>query len=216
MEIFLVSKHIAICTLILLACSTSIAQESASNEAMVIGANINGKNVEVGAPVDVLLEFNVTQPWCGLDIQWGDGQEETVRVGHEKFNKFPLRLSHAYQAPGQFTLKIVGKQITRGLRSASPCLGLPMQTIVMVESAQQKAEAERSRIEANRTKEEVGRRTRELEEKEAELRRREEKLERDRKAQDRRDQEHKANSTSTPTLPIQQPVPVKKPTIDPF
>jgi len=219
------TKQISTLALVALTSYSSFAQNSASDSAEVKAANISGKNVGVGAPVTVLLEFNVPQPWCGLEIQWGDGEDNTVRVGHEKNNTFPLQLTHAYKAPGQFTIKIVGKQITRGLKSAGPCGGLPKQTAVVVTSEQQKAEEERSRTEANRTKEEADRRARELEEKEAELRRREDKLEKDRRAQEKREQElkarqkaveNKASSTPAPIQPTPQPAPSKKPTIDPF
>ena len=222
-------KHIrhfsAAIGLSVIACSHSFAQDSSNTVATVSGAKIGERNTEVGLPVTITLEFDSPRPWCGLEVQWGDGAEDTVRVGHEKFNNFPLQITHTYKTPGQFLLKIVGKNISRGLRSATPCGGLPKETTVTVESAQQKAEAEKSRNEANRAKEEADRKYRELEEKEAELRRREEKLERDRRTQDKREQELKAkqqaelnkqNSTATPTLPSQQTAPSKKPTVDPF
>lgn len=204
--------------LIGLSSSPSLAQDSSRNFAAVTNAKISGKTVEVGTPVTVSLEFNVPQPWCGLEINWGDGQVDTVRVGHENNNQFPLQLSHTYQSPGKFNLKIVGKDISRGLRSASACEGLPQQTIVTVESTQQKAEVDRAKAEADR-------RARELEEKEAELRKREEKLERERRAQEKREQElktrqqaleNKASLPSAPAQPSQSAIPGKKPAIDPF
>jgi hypothetical protein len=201
-----------------LICSSTFAQDSASNTAAVTDAKISATTVEVGSTVTVSLAFNVPQPWCGLEINWGDGQENTVRVGHEKNTQFPLQLSHTYQSPGKFNLKIVGKGISRGLLSAGACGGLPQQTVVTVESAQQKAEV-------NRAKDEADRRARELEEKEAELRRREEKLERDRRAQEKREQElktrqqaveSKASTSSAPAQSSQSAAPTKKPAIDPF
>jgi hypothetical protein len=205
--------------------SSSFAQDSARNTAAVSAAKISGKKFEVGVPVNVSLEFDAAQPWCGLEIQWGDGIEDTVRVGHESHNKFPLQLTHTYQVPGQFLLKIVGKNVMRGFKSANSCEGLPKQITITVESTQQKAEAERVRNEANQAKDDADRRSRELAEREADLRKREGKLEKDRQDQERRVQELIArqraieNKSSLPpntALPSQPPAANKKPAIDPF
>lgn len=214
--------HTLTLILISLSCFSSFAQDSANNAAAVSAAKISEKKAEVGTPVNVSLEFNTPQPWCGLEIQWGDGSEDTVRVGHANYNKFPLQLIHTYTAPGQFVLKVIGEQIIRGFKSASPCEGLPKQILITVESAQQKAEVER----ASQAKEEADKKSRELSEKEADLRAREENLEKSRRVQERREQEfitrqqaveNKTNSPPPHTIRQSQPPSAnRKSTIDPF
>jgi hypothetical protein len=198
----------------------------ATVEPTITGAKIQNRNAVVGTAVTIYIEFNtkeVPKPWCGFEINWGDGDSQDVRAGHDGADRFPLQLSHIYRTPGQFNLRISGKYLSRGFLSANACAGGTKQTLVTVtDPAEEKATRD-----AERFKEETDRKARELEVKEAALRRLAEKLELVRKVQEEKEQKLKAQqraneSKPTPSRPNPNASPApqanspKKPVVDPF
>jgi hypothetical protein len=194
-------------------------------EPTITGVRVDNSKVDIGASVGLQVDFNtkeVSRPWCGFEISWGDGDKQDVRAGHDGADNFPLRFSHVYRTSGQFNLRISGKYISRGLKSAGACAGGDKQAILtVVDGAESKAKAT-----AVKEHDEVERKARELAMKEVELRQMAERLERERADQDKRDRAFRASQRAAevkreqaPTLPTvakPQVAPSGKPTIDPF
>ena len=82
--------------------------------------------VAVGASLPIQIDLDIraeTRPYCGLMVDFGDGSSQDVRAGENGAGDFPVRLNHVYKNPGQYTLRVEGKFLTRGLFSASSCKG---------------------------------------------------------------------------------------------
>jgi len=133
-----------------------------------------------GSAIPVQIRFSgVTEAnsYCGLEVNYGDGEIQAIRAGQNGAQDFPLKLTHIYKVPGQYAIAVVGKFVTRGLKSASACGGPAKQaSITIFDEAAEKA------------KQEAARRERDLADREQELRRVSERLERDRKEQAAKEQ----------------------------
>jgi len=58
--------------------------------------------------------------YCGLIINFGDGQEQQVRI---ESAQAPLRVQHFYKNAGVYAVSVEGKTIFRGFRTAISCQG---------------------------------------------------------------------------------------------
>lgn len=58
---------------------------------------------------------------CGLQIDWGDGKVERLRVGEGQQLPPPYKISHTYSIPNTYKLRISGEFLSRGLRSVLAC-----------------------------------------------------------------------------------------------
>jgi hypothetical protein len=67
----------------------------------------------------VVLEKTFDGPSCGMEVAWGDGKADQVRLETRK----PVTLEHRYAAPGAFAVVADGKIMVRGLNTAFPCRG---------------------------------------------------------------------------------------------
>ncbi len=160
-----------------------------------------GKQLDMGAISELAISFDQgsgSAVWCGLSIRWGDGQEQTIRIGDDQFKTSPAIVPHTYTRAGNFRVDVEGRPMVRGLRSAAGCDGRPAPLDVTVVDKQAQAEAQRqqaeqARLEAERRQQaeqervraeqekqraeqarlEAERRQREFAEKELELKRRE-------------------------------------------
>lgn len=107
-------------------CNNSLAQE-------IQDVKVSETRIATGVPLQIQIEFNssnVSNPTCGLEINFGDGSINAVRVGANGPQDFPLKLTHSYKSPGQYALRVEGKAIFRGLNSAFGCSGSAKQLIV--------------------------------------------------------------------------------------
>jgi len=58
---------------------------------------------------------------CGLQIDWGDGKIERLRVGEGQQLAPPYKINHTYSAPNNYKVRISGEFLSRGLRSVPAC-----------------------------------------------------------------------------------------------
>ena len=157
----------------------------------------SGKQLEMGVISELVIAFeqaNNSVNWCGLQVRWGDGQEQTLRIGDDQYKTSPALVPHTYTKAGNFRVDVEGRPMIRGLRSAVGCDGrpVPVDVVVVDKQAQaeaqrleaerrlkdQQAEIERQKLDAERQRAEQARleaekRQREFAEKELELKRRE-------------------------------------------
>ncbi len=161
----------------------------------------SGKQLDMGSISELVIQFDQSAGgtnWCGLLVRWGDGQEQTLRIGDDQFKTSPAIVPHTYTKAGNFRVDVEGRPMVRGLRSAVGCDGRPSPVDVVVVDKQaaaaaaaeaqrqeaerrlreQQAEAERMKAEqarqqAEQARIEADRRQREFAEKELELKRRE-------------------------------------------
>jgi len=117
-------------------CNDLLAQE-------IQGIRVVQTRIATGAPLLIQIDFNNSNagnPNCGLEINFGDGDTSTVRVGANGPQDFPLKLTHSYKSPGQYALRAEGKGIFRGLKSALACGGSVAQlTVTAFDEAAEKA-----------------------------------------------------------------------------
>jgi hypothetical protein len=168
---------------------TFVAVVSASSHAQeIVALKIEQAKLSPNIPISIQVDFNlanVQQAYCGLEISFGDGDTRTVRAGMNGAQDFPLKLTHSYANPGKYVVKVEGKSVIRGLKSAGACQGASKQLSLMIAD-----EA------ADRVKEDMAKRERELAAKQIELQQLAEKIEREKteqaaKEQQLRDQELK-------------------------
>ncbi|MDM0029582.1 hypothetical protein [Variovorax saccharolyticus] len=147
--------------------------------------SIDRERVAVNEPIKLTLEFQAADKmWCGLKVNFGDGDEREVGV-----DRNPIVLKKEYAAAGRYRIRAEGKILLRGLRSAIPCFGSEQSPQIVIidpaadRSAQREAEAK----------------ARELDDREAQLRARERAL------------EERASASSVPATKRLPPTAVAKP-----
>ena len=128
------AKSILLSTLVLLGTTQVLAQEIKS-------ANFTSAQSSMGNSVELTITFQATgnPPWCGLLVEWGDGEKQNVRVGDDNFKTSPITLTHKYATAGNFNTMV------RGLKTAQACGGVvkPAQINIVDAVAIQQAEARR-------------------------------------------------------------------------
>jgi hypothetical protein len=144
--------------------------------------------VAQGSQVTLLIEFRSSQaPWCGLNLNWGNGEEQDLRIGDDDRKNSPVAVTRTFNSAGTFTVQARGKFLTRGLKSAPACevSAMPVRITVFdeaAERAERQRELERQQSEAARraaeaqaeqARRESDLRQRELAQRELELKRRE-------------------------------------------
>jgi hypothetical protein len=82
--------------------------------------------------VVVQLTPNNNTVWCGLRVEYGDGRTQEIRVGSEGFQSLPLKLTHRFVGSGEYNIRIFGRYLSRGLKSANACEGSPISVPVKV------------------------------------------------------------------------------------
>lgn len=75
--------------------------------------------VRAGQAAKITIRAGSNPPrWCGLQVDFGDGQTHSVRVGPDIF--FPVTLDVTYPRPGDYTIRASGTRITTRM----PCAGV--------------------------------------------------------------------------------------------
>lgn len=161
------------------------------------GMTVDKEKVAIEEPFKLVVSFTDRgSVYCGLRVNFGDGEVREVRIDHT-----PFTLSKKYAAAGRYEIQADGKFLPRGLMTAIGCLGSAQLAYVEVTDAEAEA-ARRSQAQ------DLKRQKRQLEEKERRLRLREAELEREREQQQR-----KAAERPAPAPPPPAPAPaIKKPT----
>ena len=134
------AKSILLSTVVLLSTTQVLAQEIKS-------ATFASSQSSMGNSVDLTITFQTTgnPPWCGLLVEWGDGEKQNVRVGDDNFKTSPITLTHKYATAGNFNATVKGNTMVRGLKTAQACGGVvkPAQINIVDTVAIQQAEARR-------------------------------------------------------------------------
>lgn len=68
--------------------------------------------------VRIDLDSGENKPWCGLRVNFGDGDGRDERV-----EQVPVVLHKRYTKPGVYTISVEGKTLVRGLKTAFSCMG---------------------------------------------------------------------------------------------
>jgi len=126
----------------------------------------------MGNTVDMTIVFQSTgpTPWCGLLIEWGDGEKQNIRIGDDNFKTSPITLNHKYNLEGTFNAVVKGNTMVRGLKTAQACEGVIRPATIKVVDTLAIQQAEARRIAAA---EESDRANKAIDAKELELKRRE-------------------------------------------
>ena len=77
--------------------------------------------VNTGASLRVEFTPAANASACGVTVDWGNGAKQDIRLGIDSFKDSPATLTQAYPNPGSYNIKLEGKFLTRGLRSAAAC-----------------------------------------------------------------------------------------------
>lgn len=170
----------------------------------------------------ILIDYESTKaPWCGLNIAWGNGDEQDLRVGDDDTKSKPLKIKHVYTSFGSYMIVVTGRSLRRGLFSASECevAVKPIKVTVFdamteerdrrqAREQQEAAEKQRTaRIQDEMRRKELEIRQQDLAQRELELKRKELEL---REAALKREEE----SRRTPApLPVTTPTPPKSPPV---
>lgn len=64
-----------------------------------------------------------TNVWCGLRIEFGDGNSKNIRVGENGDKDLNFTYKYTYPNVGTYTASVVGVFMSRGLKSAIGCTG---------------------------------------------------------------------------------------------
>jgi hypothetical protein len=216
------AKSILLSMFVLLSATQVLAQEIKS-------ASFANSQSAMGNSVDLTINFQSTggTTWCGLLIEWGDGEKQSVRVGDDNYKTSPITLTHKYATAGTFNATVKGNTMVRGLKTAQACGGAvkPAQINIIDTVAIQQAEARRVAAErekaaleeAERAKksalEEADRAKKALEAKEFEMKRKELEMKEEmlKREEDLRKREDEARKRSQQRPPAATPAPAAAP-----
>lgn len=127
---------------------------------------LKGNQFAKDVPVNLEVHFNAGgSNYCGLVVDWGDGQKSNVRIGDDNLKTSPIALSHTYANAGNYTVSGQGQLMIRGLKTAAACDGRPSPVqllVVDVKEQQRQADAKALEAERNRALKEVEDRQRQL------------------------------------------------------
>lgn len=210
----------------LLLAGASLAVMS-SSQAQTVTRLAMKDRIPAGAQVQLSVEFQPSgNNWCGLNIDWGNGERRDIRLGDDDFKTSPAVLRYTYPNPGNYVIVAKGTFLRRGLKSAGECTvaARALQVTVVDEVAEQRlrdaAQREREANERQREAEAKQRETeakqRELAQKELELKRKE--LEMREAALKREEEARRAAATPAPApapRPVAAPTPAPRPAAKP-
>lgn len=142
---------------------------------------LENNNASIQSETVLLINIRPSDPnFCGMRIEWGDGEGQDFR--YEKAISEPIKITKKYVRPGDYTISVKGKYLSRGLKSLAACNGanltLPIKVVDM-DQVRQKNEVDRAneqlRIEtAIRQDLELRLRAEQIKQQEAQLKQREE------------------------------------------
>ena len=79
-----------------------------------------GQSISMALAVDF---SNAKTPLCAIEVNYGDGNSETLRVEQSMLRNNQLPLQHTYHNEGNYTLRIEGRTMFRGFKTAMACQG---------------------------------------------------------------------------------------------
>jgi hypothetical protein len=81
----------------------------------------------VNRPTKVVIDFAAADRWCGLRVDFGDGDVSDLLV-----EQFPLTIVRRYTAPGRYMVRAEGRLLMRGMASSPPCTGARRSALITV------------------------------------------------------------------------------------
>ena len=73
--------------------------------------------------VNLAKPFTNTNVWCGLRIEFGNGESKNIRVGEDGDKDLNLTYKYTFPNAGTYSASVVGVYMSRGLKSATACMG---------------------------------------------------------------------------------------------
>jgi len=93
----------------------------------IVSFNVEPEKVVEGTEavfrVNLAKPFTNTNVWCGLRIEFGDGESKNIRVGENGDEDLNFTYKYTYSNVGTYNASVVGEFMTRGLKSATACMG---------------------------------------------------------------------------------------------
>jgi hypothetical protein len=118
MSFFLTPKIIALT--LLLNASMAYAQE-------ILTFSVESEKIIEGTEAVFQVKFAPSSPsanvWCGLKIEFGNGESNNIRVGENGDKDMTLTIKHKYPNAGTYNASVMGVYMVRGLKSAVGCTG---------------------------------------------------------------------------------------------
>lgn len=102
---------------------------------LAIDLKVEGARLCTNCPGQVIsLASGGTAPVrCGLQLDWGDGSKETVRLGIDK--EPPFQFTHRYNREGEYRVKVSSQAIGRFLSAVNGCEADHEETVWVVDKA---------------------------------------------------------------------------------
>ena len=93
----------------------------------IVSFNVEPEKVvegtEVVFRVNLAKPFSTTNVWCGLRIDFGNGESKNIRVGENGDQDLNFTYKYTYSNVGTYNASVVGEFMPRGLKSATACMG---------------------------------------------------------------------------------------------
>ena len=93
----------------------------------IVSFNVEPEKVVEGTEavfrVNLAKPFSTTNVWCGLRIDFGNGESKNIRVGENGDQDLNFTYKYTYSNVGTYNASVVGEFMTRGLKSATACIG---------------------------------------------------------------------------------------------
>jgi hypothetical protein len=104
----------------------------------ILSFNVEPEKVVAGTEVVFRVNFaktgTNTNVWCGLRLEFGDGESKNIRVGENGDKDLNFTYKYTYPNAGTYSASVVGVYLSRGLKSATGCSGNKRTYKVVVDS----------------------------------------------------------------------------------
>ena len=104
----------------------------------ILSFNVEPEKVVEGTETVFRVNFaktvTNTNLWCGLRINFGNGESKDIRVGENGDKDLNFTYKHSYPNAGTYNASVVGQYMSRGLKSAPGCTGNKQIYKVVVDS----------------------------------------------------------------------------------
>jgi len=104
----------------------------------ILSFNVEPEKVVVGTEAVFRVNFaksvTNTNVWCGLRIEFGDGESKRIRVGENGDKDLNFTYKYTYPNAGTYNASVVGVFMSRGLKTATSCTGNKLTYKVVVDS----------------------------------------------------------------------------------
>jgi hypothetical protein len=113
----------------------------------ITGVVLVTPSVPVNSNAALQINFTKTDnSLCGVTVDWGNGNQQDIRLGYEQFKDSPVTLNQTYVNPGNYKIKLEGRYMSRGLFSAIACnvMATPVTIKVTDPAAEKLAAAQRA------------------------------------------------------------------------